>query len=132
MECPNIIRVLCTPLNSTAQAQIVATDLLSLAVMALLGQQSRKRQRTSVSGSIIVTTFKIGGNHRYIWTKNQRSLFCEPSPALQLSAQDYQLMSENRILRLKPVLRLKGRDQHGQSKADKCDHRANLADSIIQ
>jgi hypothetical protein len=43
VECPNIIRVLCTPLNSSAQAQIVATDLLSLAVMALLGQQSCKR-----------------------------------------------------------------------------------------
>jgi len=41
-------------------------------------------------------------------------------------------MSKNRILRLKPVLRLKWRDQHGQSKTDKRDHRANLADSIIQ
>src|ERR1700730_3796031 len=30
VERPNIIRVLCTPLNSTAQSQIVATDLLSL------------------------------------------------------------------------------------------------------
>jgi hypothetical protein len=98
--------------------------------MALLGQQSRKRQRTSVSGSIIVTTFKIGGNHRYIWTKNQRSLFCEPSPALQLSAQDYQLMSENRILRLKPVLRLEWRGQHGQNEADQRYHCANLADSV--
>jgi hypothetical protein len=29
VERPNIIRVLCTPLNSTAQSQIVATDLLS-------------------------------------------------------------------------------------------------------
>jgi hypothetical protein len=43
MERPNIIRVLCTSLNSSAQAQIVATDLFSLAVMALLGQQSCKR-----------------------------------------------------------------------------------------
>jgi len=59
-------------------------------------------------------------------------VICEPSPALQLTAQDYQLMSKNRILRLKPVLRLKSRDQHGQSKADKRDHRANLPDSIIQ
>src|ERR1700676_1076746 len=45
VERPNIIRVLCTPLNSTAQSQIVATDLLSLAVMALLSQQSCKRMR---------------------------------------------------------------------------------------
>ena len=45
VERPNIIRVLCTPLNSTAQSQIVATDLLSLAVMALLSQQSCKCMR---------------------------------------------------------------------------------------
>ena len=45
VERPNIIRVLCTPLNSTAQSQIVATDLLSPAVMALLSQQSCKRMR---------------------------------------------------------------------------------------
>jgi hypothetical protein len=45
VERPNIIRVLCTPLNSTAQSQIVAIDLLSLAVMALLSQQSCKRMR---------------------------------------------------------------------------------------
>jgi hypothetical protein len=32
-------------------------------------------QLTSVSGWTIVTTFKIDGKHRYIWTKNQRSLF---------------------------------------------------------
>jgi hypothetical protein len=40
---------------------------------------------------------------------------CEPNPALQLTAQDYQLMSENRILRLKPVLRLEWQGQHGQN-----------------
>ena len=45
VERPNIIRVLCTPLNSTAQSQIVATDLLSPAVMALLSQQNCKRMR---------------------------------------------------------------------------------------
>jgi hypothetical protein len=43
LERPNIIRVLRTPLNSAAQAQIVATDLLSLVVMAPLSQQRRKR-----------------------------------------------------------------------------------------
>src|SRR5216683_4250341 len=30
--------------------------------------------RTSVSGWTIVTTVRIDGNHRYIWTRNQRSL----------------------------------------------------------
>jgi hypothetical protein len=33
-------------------------------------------------------------------------VICEPSPALQLTTQVDQLMSENRILRLKPALRL--------------------------
>jgi len=37
-------------------------------------------------------------------------------------------MSEHRILRLKPALRLEQRGQHGQNKTDKRDHRANLAD----
>src|ERR1700722_4182164 len=40
---PDIIRMLRAPLNSPAQAQVVTTDLLSLAVMALLRQQRRKR-----------------------------------------------------------------------------------------
>jgi hypothetical protein len=43
MERPDILRVLYTLLNSSAQAQVVATDVLSLPVMALLGQQSCKR-----------------------------------------------------------------------------------------
>jgi hypothetical protein len=55
---------------------------------------------------------------------------CEPSPAFQLTPQDDQLMSENRILRLKPALRLEWRGQHGQNKPNQRDHRANLADSV--
>ena len=43
MQRPDVIRVLCAPLNSTAQAEIIATDLLRLTVMALFGQQGRKR-----------------------------------------------------------------------------------------
>src|ERR1700694_1339516 len=38
--------------------------------------------------------------------------------------QDDQLMSEHRILRLKPAVRLERRGQHGQNKTDKRDHRA--------
>jgi hypothetical protein len=41
-------------------------------------QKRRKPARcqcTSVSGRTIVTTSRINGNHRYIWTRNQRSLF---------------------------------------------------------
>src|SRR5215471_1693182 len=32
-------------------------------------------QRTSVSGRMIVRTFRIAGNQRYSWIKNQRSMF---------------------------------------------------------
>ena len=38
----------------------------------------------------------------------------EPDPALQLSPQNDQLMSERRILCFKPALRLEGRDQDGK------------------
>jgi hypothetical protein len=48
-----------------------------------------------------------------------------------LAPQDHQLMSEHRILRLKPALRLERRGQHGQNKTDKRDHRTNLADSSL-
>jgi hypothetical protein len=47
--------------------------------------------------------------------------YCEPSPALQLTPQDDQLMSEHRILRLKPALRLERRGQHGQNKTEQPD-----------
>jgi hypothetical protein len=53
----------------------------------------------------------------------------KPGPPLQLASQDDQLMSERRILRLNPALRLERRSQHGQNKADL---RANLADSVIR
>ncbi len=53
-------------------------------------------------------------------------------PPLQPASQDDQLMSERRILRLKPALRLEWRGQYGQNEADKRYHRANLADSIIR
>ena len=53
-------------------------------------------------------------------------------PPLQLASQDDQLMSERRILRLKPALRLEWRGQYGQNEADQRDHRTNLADSIVR
>ena len=39
-------------------------------------------------------------------------------------------MSEHRILRLKPALRLERRGQHGQNKTEQPDHSASLGDSI--
>src|SRR5258705_14004774 len=41
-------------------------------------------QRTSVSGRVIVRTFRIDGNQRYIWTKNQRSLLVSCARPLTL------------------------------------------------
>src|SRR5258706_815304 len=45
-------------------------------------------------------------------------VICEPSPAPHLAPQDDQLMSEHRILRLKPALRLERRGHNGQNQAD--------------
>src|SRR5258707_13551791 len=55
---------------------------------------------------------------------------CEPSPAFQLTAQDDQLMSEHRILRLKPALRLEWRGKDSQNETEQPDHSASLGDSI--
>src|SRR5260370_20015823 len=49
---------------------------------------------------------------------------------MQLTPQDNQLMSEHRILRLKPHLRLEWRGQDGQSETEQPDHSASLGDSI--
>src|SRR3982074_1319803 len=54
----------------------------------------------------------------------------ETSPALQLTPQDHQLMSERGILSLKPDLRLEQRSQDGRNKPDQRDHCANLGNSI--
>jgi hypothetical protein len=54
----------------------------------------------------------------------------ETSPALQLTPQDRQLMSEHRILSLKPDLRLEWRGQDRQDETQEPDHFAGLGDSI--
>src|SRR6202158_5632143 len=53
----------------------------------------------------------------------------ELGSAPHLAPQDDQLMSEHRILRLKPALRLERRGHNGQNKADQRNHQPNLADS---
>jgi hypothetical protein len=50
----------------------------------------------------------------------------------RLAPQNDQLMSEHRILRLKPALRLERRGQHGQNKPNQRDYRASLADSVTR
>src|SRR5882724_868157 len=96
-------------------------------------QQQRKParcQRTSVSGSIIVTTFRIEGNQRYISTKNPQSLFVRWALPRTFRRKNDQLMSKYRILSLKPAFRLEWRGQRGQNEADQRYHCANLADSV--
>ena len=55
----------------------------------------------------------------------------QPDPALNLTPQYYQLMSERRILCLKPALRLEWRGQDGQDEAEQSEHRPlTLGDSV--
>jgi hypothetical protein len=55
----------------------------------------------------------------------------QPDPALHLTPQNDQLMSENRILCLKSALRLEWRSQDGQDEAEQCEHRLlTLSDSV--
>ena len=46
----------------------------------------------------------------------------EPDPAMHLAPQNDQLMSEHRILCLKPAFRLEWRDQNGQDEAAQSEH----------
>jgi hypothetical protein len=50
--------------------------------------------------------------------------------ALHPPPQNDHLMSEHRILRLKPALQLERRRQNGQNETDRRDHSAGLGDSI--
>src|SRR5258708_39141417 len=55
-------------------------------------------------------SLRLSRSTENIDTSGRRTVvICEPSPALQPTPQDDQLMSENRILRLKPALRLEWR-----------------------
>ena len=54
----------------------------------------------------------------------------EPDAALHLAPQHDQLMSERRVLCLKPALRLERRGQDAQDEIQQCDHSARtLGDS---
>ena len=46
----------------------------------------------------------------------------EPDPALHLTPQNDQLMSECHVLCFKPALRLEWRGQDGQDEAEQCKH----------
>jgi hypothetical protein len=56
----------------------------------------------------------------------------EPGPVGHLAPQNDQLMSECRILGLKPAFRLEWRGEDSQNKANQCNHCPNPADSIIR
>jgi len=55
----------------------------------------------------------------------------EPDPALHLTPQNDQLMSEGHVLCFKPALRLEWRGQDDQDEAEQCKHCAlTLGDSF--
>jgi hypothetical protein len=54
----------------------------------------------------------------------------EPDATMQPTLQDNQLMSKQRVLSLKPQLRLEWRGQDGQNETKQPDHSASLGDSI--
>src|ERR1700737_299481 len=54
----------------------------------------------------------------------------EPDAIMESAPQDDQLMSEHRILRFKPALRLEWRGQDGQNETEQPNHSASLGDSI--
>jgi hypothetical protein len=54
----------------------------------------------------------------------------EPDATMQSAPQDDQLMSEHRILRLKPALRLERRRQNAQNETEQADQSASLGDSM--
>jgi hypothetical protein len=54
----------------------------------------------------------------------------EPNATMQPTPHDNQLMSKQRVLSLKPQLRLEWRGQDGQNETEQPDHSASLGDSI--
>jgi hypothetical protein len=62
-----------------------------------------------------VSTGRIDGNHRYSWIKEPAIVIRQPNLTVNLTPQNDQLMSERRVLCLKPTLRLEGRGQDGQA-----------------
>src|SRR5450756_715174 len=54
----------------------------------------------------------------------------EPDATMQPTPHDNQLMSKQRVLSLKPQLRLEWRGQDGQNETKQPDHSASLGDSI--
>jgi hypothetical protein len=72
----------------------------------------------------IVTTARIDGNLHL--DEEPAVVVGRPSAPPHPAPQDDQLMSEHRILRLKPALRLERRGQHGQSETEQPDHSASL------
>jgi hypothetical protein len=63
--------------------------------------------------------------------KEPAIVVCEPDPALHLTPQNDQLMSERRVLGFKPALRLEWRGQDGQYETQQRYHGAlRLGDSF--
>jgi hypothetical protein len=54
----------------------------------------------------------------------------QPDATMQATPQDNQLMSEHRVLRFKPQLRLEWRGHDGQNETEQPDHSPSLGDSV--
>ena len=83
-------------------------------------QRLRANDRKSLAGP-------TGNSDRARRRTSDRRSSAGPGP---LASQDDQLISQRRIHRLKPPLRLEWRGQRGKNEEDQRDHRANLADSV--
>jgi len=70
----------------------------------------------SVSGRMIVNTFRTDGNQRYSWIKAQAIVVRKPDAPVHHAVQHNQLVSEHGFLGFKPTFRLEWRDQDGQGK----------------
>jgi hypothetical protein len=101
-------------------------------------QQLNPRPNLSGHGYLVTAMFlRPGGEERMrkpaIQLNEEPAVVVrETSPALRLTPQDHQLMSERGILSLKVDLRLERRGQHGQNKPDQRDHRARILNFALR
>jgi hypothetical protein len=84
-----------------ARLRDLKPELEQFAVDAWRARKPALCQRTSVSGRMIVRTFRIAGNQRYSW-KEPAIMVREPNATTRPAPQDNQLMSKHRVLGFNP------------------------------
>jgi hypothetical protein len=63
---------------------------------------------------MIVATFRVDGNRGYSRHQEPAIMVGEPDATMKLTPQAHQLMSKQRVLSLKPQLRLEWQSQNDQ------------------